>query len=79
MRLKEFLLEKDEQIKMKATGVVGFLTGRTKSKAGKTYHQIHVPWTEKDNKDFEKYWGKKRPKDSTGRYEWQREVMFERI
>lgn len=79
MNFLNYLLEKDQQIKMKATGEVGYLTGKTKSKAGKTFYQVHFPWSRKDNEDYEKFWGKKRPKDKTGRYDWQKEVMFERM
>lgn len=78
MKFKNYLSE-NQQIKMKATGEVGFLTGKTKSKGGKTFYQIHFPWSEKDNKDYEKYWGKKRPKENTGRFDWQKEVMYDKI
>lgn len=68
-----------KKIKMKATGEVGYLTGKIKKKAGRTYHQILFPWTDKENKDYEKYWGKKRPKEEKGRYEWQKDTMFEGV
>lgn len=66
-----------KKVKMKATDKIGYLTGKTKTKAGRTYHQIFFPYSDKEDKEFEKFWGKKRSKEDKGQYEWQKETMFE--
>jgi hypothetical protein len=79
MKIRNYLLEKEQKIKIKASGKIGYILGPTKIRTNRKYYQILFPWTEEENKQFEDFWGKKRPKTDKGQKSWIPETSFTNI